>query len=697
MPGNRLARAHSPYLLAHAGQPVDWYPWCEEAFRRARMEDRPVFLSIGYAACHWCHVMSRESFDDPEVAAVLNETFVNVKVDREERPDVDAVYMEACRRLTGGGGWPLTVILTPDGRPFFAATYLPKASRGGRIGLLDLARHVKRLWATRREPVLRAAAEVTAVLAEEGRAASGPGPDAGTVRLAVETLYGIFDRVHGGFGEAPKFPSGTVLSFLVRHWRRAGDPRAREMADLTLRRMRRGGIFDQVGLGFHRYSTDGRWFLPHFEKMLTDQALLATAYAEAAAAFGEPEFARTAREVFTYVLRDLAAPEGGFFSSEDADVEGEEGRYTTWTEAEIRAVLPPETADALCRVFGVEPEGNYAEEASGRVTGRNVLAFADPGAPLPGDDTVARGLERLAEVRARRRRPRLDDKVLADWNGLMIEALATGARVLGDDALAAAAVRAADFVLSRMRGPGGRLLHRWHRGAVGIPGFLDDYVFVTAGLIALHQALHDSRYLAAAVELQDILDEDFRDEAGGGYHFTSADGEPLLVRRKDIYDGAVPSGNAVAAGNLLRLARLTGEPRYEAAADALFGAFGAAVRAAPAAAVTLLDASAAGSGVDVVVAGEAGARELVAVTREVWHPDDLVVVRKAAPGEAEAAAPPFAAACGPVEGRAAAYVCSRRSCRPPVTDPAALRRLLAEARQAGAFPPDRDAPGGPGA
>jgi uncharacterized protein YyaL (SSP411 family) len=482
---NRLAVEKSPYLLQHAGNPVDWEPWGEEAFERARHEDRPVFLSIGYSTCHWCHVMERESFEDPDTARLLNEAFVCVKVDREERPDVDAVYMTVCQMLTGHGGWPLTIVMTPDREPFFAATYIPRKSVAGRIGLVDLVPRIRALWDERRGDILRSAAGIREALARATELPEGAETGVAAMESAFRALRARFDPLQGGFGGAPKFPSPHNLLFLLRYADRTGEAAAREMVDLTLRRMRAGGIFDQLGHGFHRYSTDARWLLPHFEKMLYDQALLALACGEAAAALGSAEHARTAREVLGYVLRDLRDPAGGFHSAEDADSEGEEGRFYVWTEAELAEALDDEADRLLAKAwFGVERAGNFADEATGRRTGANVLHLTG----TPAETAVRAGLdpegagarieairERLLAARESRERPARDDKVLTDWNGMAIAALARCGAVLGEPEFVQAGREAAEFVLGHLRSPDGSLQHRWRDGEAAIPGFAEDY------------------------------------------------------------------------------------------------------------------------------------------------------------------------------------------------------------------------------
>jgi len=690
---NRLASEQSPYLLQHAGNPVDWYPWGEEAFDAARRLDRPVFLSIGYATCHWCHVMEHESFEDPVVAALLNETFVNVKVDREERPDVDQLYMTVCQMLTGSGGWPLTIMMTPDRRPFFAATYIPRDSRFGRAGMLDLIPQVARLWADERERLLDSAGQIVGHLeALAERDARGRLDAAAAAEAAVRALRSRFDEAHGGFGSAPKFPSPHNLLFLLDEWRRTGDERLLAMVEHTLDAMRRGGIFDQIGFGFHRYSTDREWLLPHFEKMLYDQAMHLLAAAEAADGTGHARHADTVREVFEYLERDLTAPGGAFYSAEDADSEGEEGHFYVWTRSELDRVLGPENGSLAATVWNVTEEGNFAEEATGRRTGANVLHLVRPveeiAATLETDPaTLEATLEsirsRLLEARGERVRPLLDDKVLADWNGLMAAALARAGRLLGDPALVDAASAAMEFVLHHLRDGDGRLLHRWRDGHAAVPAMLDDHAFVAWGALELYDATLEDRWLTVSLELMGAALERYWDPERGGFHPAAASADDLLVRMKDATDGAIPSGNGVAATVLVRLARLTGRAELEQRAAETVAAFAGDIARVPSGHTQLLTAArrAEGPSAEIVIVGdrdEPGAVELLAVARDLAHRDAAVLLLPSDPERraAVAEAAPFTAGFERIDGSPAAYVCHGFRCELPVTDPAALREKL---------------------
>ena len=688
---NRLAESSSPYLLQHADNPVDWYPWGEEAFAAARAADKPIFLSIGYSTCHWCHVMAHESFEDPEVARLMNEAFVNIKVDREERPDIDDVYMTVCQMTTGSGGWPLTILMTPDRKPFFAGTYFPRESRLGRIGMVDLVPRIAEMWKHRRDELVDSAERITAALSQAGAAAPGETLDAEVLTRGYRQLADSFDASAGGFGGAPKFPTPTHLTFLLRYGRRTGDAPALAMVEATLRPMRRGGVYDHVGFGFHRYSTDAQWLVPHFEKMLYDQALMTLACVETFGATGRDEYADLAREILTYVLRDMTDDTGGFYSAEDADSEGEEGKFYLWSPEELRDVLGDDEGRLIARVFNVTDEGNFVDPVHGGRTGRSILHRTAPldelaeTLKLPPDALTRRvsaARQKLFDARERRVRPHKDDKVLADWNGLMIAALAKASRALGEPDYAAAAGRAARFVLDHMRDDDGRLLHRYRAGRAGVAGHLDDYAFVVWGLIELYQTDFDPAWLRQALALSDAMVRHFADEEHGGFFFTADDAEALLVRRKDAYDGAVPSGNSVAALNLLRLARLTGRTALESRADRTLRAFAGSIRRTPVAHTQFLAAVdfAVAGGFEVVVAGPADRDDTVAMLAALGReflPNTVVVFRPTDQEDPEIVAlAPYTAAHAPVDGRAAAYVCRDFVCDQPTTDPAEMLRRL---------------------
>ena len=580
---NRLIREKSPYLLQHAHNPVDWHAWSGETFARAAAENKPVFLSIGYATCHWCHVMERESFEDKQVAAELNDGFISIKVDREERPDLDDIYMTACQMLTGSGGWPLNIFMTPEKKPFFAATYIPRTSRFGRVGMIELCGRIRELWRDQPAKIMESAESVADALERAFEPGKSAEPDEKALDRAYEQLEASYDRANGGFESAPKFPTPHRLSFLLRCHDRRPDSDALKMATHTLDAMQKGGIWDHVGHGFHRYSTDDGWLLPHFEKMLYDQAMISMAYLEAYQVTGDRRYAATAENIFDYVLRDMTDGNGGFYSAEDADSEGEEGRFYVWTAAEIKEVLGPAKAGRWMKIFNIVPEGNYTDEATGKKTGANILhldrdldQWADslntPAEELRAEwQTVRRA---LLERRSLRVRPLLDDKILCDWNGLMIAALATGGRVLQKPELTEAAGKAAAFIHERMRDGNGNLFHRFREGDLAVAAQAGDYAYLIYGLLNLYQGTLELSYAERARDLQEKMIADFWDDAGGGFFLTSAQGSDLPVRPKEFYDGAIPSANSVAMMNLLMLSRLTGDPRWESRSGDLAAAFG---------------------------------------------------------------------------------------------------------------------------
>ncbi len=698
-PMNRLAKESSPYLQKHAANPVDWYPWGPEAFEKARKEDKPIFLSIGYSTCHWCNVMEEESFNDPEVAALMNEAFVSIKVDREERPDIDSVYMSASMLITGSGGWPLTILMTPEKKPFFAGTYIPKTARFGRTGMMEFIPSIKDVWENRREDVMRSTQSILAAMASANSAvtagkADGPGPaehgkdELGKKELEAtyEELKARFDADEGGFGQAPKFPSPHNLMYLLRYHKRTGQEYALHMVETTLRAMRAGGLYDHLGYGFHRYSTDKQWLVPHFEKMLYDQAMHAMAYTEAFQATGNEEYARTAREIFTYVMEEMTSPEGGFYSADDADSEGEEGTFYLWRESEIRDVLGPEDAERALRHFNVKAGGNFTDQSQGQQgapTGENILHIdRDTLSRAEGDKDFEEIRLRLLAYRNKREHPFRDDKVLADWNGLMIAALAKGSGALGNETgdvqYAEAAQRAADFVLAKMRLKGGALAHRWRAGNAGIRAGAEDYAYLIWALVELYEAVFDPRYLEAALELSDVFVDEFLDEASGGFYLTSDSGEKLITRPMEVYDGAAPSYNSVAMFSLLRLSRLTGNASLEEKAHGVAAAFSANVRQAPSAHTMLMSALDLGVGpshevVIVGMRGDSATEAMLRAVHSVFVPGKVVLfVDSDSPARIRKVAK-FTQWMGMKDGKATAYVCTDYVCKSPTND---LKKML---------------------
>ncbi len=688
---NRLINELSPYLLQHAHNPVDWYTWAPEAFEKAQQEDKPIFLSIGYSTCHWCHVMAHESFEHPEVARLMNEVFVSIKVDREERPDIDNIYMTVCQMMTGSGGWPLNIIMTPDKRPFFAATYIPREGRFGMIGMLELLSRIKEFWTTQRSEALSLSNRITTTLQRVSQDAPGEELDRPTLELAYEQLAKRFDERHAGFGGAPKFPTPHNLLFLLRYWKRTGNEKALDMVEKTLQAMRRGGIYDHLGFGFHRYSTDSQWLVPHFEKMLYDQAMLAMAYTEAYQATRKEDYGKTAREIFTYVLRDMTAPNGGFYSAEDADSEGEEGKFYLWTLEEIQRVLEGEEVNLAAKVFNIEKDGNFAEGAIGKRTSVNILHLRKSLGELASElnlsqQDLQKRLEairqKLFAYREKRVHPIKDDKILTDWNGLMIAALAKGAQVFDEPEYAEAARHAVDFILRDTRKPDGRLLHRYRDSRAGIAANLDDYAFLVWGLIELYEAIFDVSYLEVALELKDDMLKHFWDDDVGGFYLTPDDGESLFVRKKEIYDGAIPSGNSVAMLNLLRLGRMTADFNLEEKAAKIGRAFSENVKQAPLAYTQLMVALDfdVGPSYEVVVAGDSQAADTKAMLKALmtqFMPNKIALLR---PSEQESPdiihLAEFTRYQSSIEGKATAYVCFNHSCEFPSTDITKMLGLL---------------------
>jgi hypothetical protein len=679
---NRLAFEKSPYLLQHAENPVDWYPWGGEAFARASREDKPVFLSVGYATCHWCHVMAHESFEDEDVAALLNRDFVCIKVDREERPDLDSVYMSACQLMTGQGGWPLTIIMTPDRIPFYAATYLPKERRGPVPGLRELLPRIAEIWREQRDHVLFSSGRILQELNAQETGVPSHEPDAGLLEEGFEELAVRFDPDYGGFGHAPKFPTPHTLLFLLRYWHHTGKKRALAMVERTLSAIRDGGICDQIGGGFHRYSTDVQWRVPHFEKMLYDQALLLMAYTEAFQATGNPAYRETADGIITYVLRDLTSPDGAFYSAEDADSPGGEGAFYLWSAADLVDVLGQEDGEYAASVFSATRAGNFSGPGMETRAGKNILWRSRvPADPFP-EARVASIRARLFTAREQRARPFRDDKVLADWNGLFIAALALEARTSGNARNLTAAQRAMQFLLRNLRTPEGALLHRYRDGESAIPGFADDYAFVILALIELYESSFDDAYLASALELNQYFLSHFGDPRHGGLFSVADTSEVTLFRKKEWYDGAIPSANSVEFGNLLRLFRLTGDPAYESRATALSRDAAPVVRRSPSAYTGFLSSLyfTLGPTTGIVIVGYSGAEDtkgLIDAFRARYLPFNTVLYRPASGNRPVLdKIAPFTAAMTLQDGKAAAYACSGNACSAPITDPKKLVAFL---------------------
>jgi uncharacterized protein YyaL (SSP411 family) len=682
---NHLIHEKSPYLIQHAHNPVDWYPWGNEAFEKAKKEDKPIFLSIGYSTCHWCHVMAEESFEDNEVAQLLNKYFISIKVDREERPDIDHVYMTACQSLTGRGGWPLSIFMTPEKKPFFAGTYFPKESRMGMYGFMEILTKISELWEKERDKIVKSSEDITkAIQLSINQHPSGFSLDQKTLKVAYEQLAKSFDVSWGGFSSAPKFPTPHTLTFLLRWYIRTNEKAALEMVEKTLDAMRKGGIFDQIGFGFHRYSVDEKWLVPHFEKMLYDQALLAIAYIEAYQATEKATYAQITKEIFTYVLRNLTSPEGGFYSAEDADSEGKEGLFYIWKEKAIKEHLGKELGEVFCSFYGISASGNFEY-------GFNIPHISTPMETFARKKNIdlkkletklESACKKLFEIRAMRVHPLKDDKILTSWNGLMIAALAKGYQAFGDKKYVDAAKKAADFILKKLRKKDGRIFRRYRNEDVAYPGYLDDYAFLVWGLIELYEATFEIRYLEEALIINKAMIKFFWDEQNGGFYFTGKGNETLITQSKEVYDGALPSGNSVAALNLLRLGRMTGNIDLEKIVDKLIRSFSSQVKNYPQAYTHLMMALdfMVGPNKEIVIAGELlheTTQNMIKVIHQKFLPNKVLLLRKGGKeGKILSSLSPFIKALSPINQHPKVYVCENYTCRLPITDVSDLKRHL---------------------
>ncbi|MEM7309461.1 MAG: thioredoxin domain-containing protein [Planctomycetota bacterium] len=676
---NRLIDETSPYLLQHAYNPVDWHPWGAEALELAKELDRPIFLSIGYSACHWCHVMERESFENEEIAKQMNESFVCIKVDREERPDIDDIYMQAVQAMTGSGGWPMSVFLTPDLEPFFGGTYYPPVRRFNRPSFPDVMRHVDSIWNNQREQAVQQGQKLAEYISQQGTAKTSGELDPSLLDRSLGALQQSYDPTWGGFGSAPKFPHSGDIRIALRHGLRTGNPEARDMALITLDRMSEGGIYDHLAGGFARYSTDEKWLIPHFEKMLYDNALLIPAFLEAYLVSGEERYARVARECCDWVLSEMLAEGGSFASTLDADSEGEEGKFYVWTPDELTAVLGPKKGAWAAAWFGVTDEGNFEHGTSAlwRHNAPEVVA-AELRVELEElEQAMAEARVELLAERAKRIRPGQDDKVLAAWNGLMISALAQTWQVLGDDRYLDAARAASRYVLTEMRQEDGRLFATARDGHAHLNAYLDDYAFLMQGLLDVFESDFDPHWLEEALALNDVLTARFWDDAEGGYFTTGVDHEKLIARLKGPHDGALPSGNGVQAMNLLRLAELTGETEHAVRAEKTIQSVGELMNRYPHAFSQMLmavDVLATGAR-EIVIAGEPGSEPVEAMLREVrgtFLPQRVVVLA----GSVDAELVPLVEGKTAAEGKARAFVCRNYVCKLPVDDVEGLRKEL---------------------
>ena len=692
---NRLIKEKSPYLLQHAYNPVDWYSWSDEAFNKARQGDKPVFLSIGYSTCHWCHVMEKESFEDEEVAKLMNDTVISIKVDREERPDIDGIYMSVCQMMTGSGGWPLTIIMTPDKKPFFAGTYFPKESRYGRTGMKDLILQVKQLWKTKREELLKSSEKISSALMSSSSFTAGNPLNEDVFKTAYKEFEERFDEEFGGFGNAPKFPTPHNLMFLLRYWKRYGNVKALEMVEKTLIEMRKGGIYDHIGFGFCRYSTDREWLVPHFEKMLYDQALLVMAYSEAYQSTKKNFYKETAEEILTYIMRDMTSDEGGFYSAEDADSEGEEGKFYLWTTDEIKEILGNDS-EIFIKFFNVEKEGNLPDGEAGLIdsvhntrSDKNILHIKKGLSEFAVENDIdekefkkmlENGRQKLFEVREKRIHPYKDDKILTDWNGLMISAFSKAAQVFGKNIYSDYAVKAADFILLKMFDAEGRLLHRFRESDAAIFANVDDYAFFTAALLDLYETTFEVKYLKQALKLNDDLIEHFWDEERGGFFFTPGYGEKLITRQKEIYDGAIPSGNSVAMLNLLRIARITMNNSFEEKADKINRAFSRQIGKYPAGFTQFLVGLdfAIGPSYEIILTGEKNTKEaglFLSIIEDRFIPNKIILFISSAEDPINKIIP-YLINYEVQEEKITVYVCENYTCNLPVSDAGELKKAI---------------------
>jgi len=688
---NELRFEKSPYLLQHANNPVNWLPWGDKAFKIAHREDKPVFLSIGYSTCHWCHIMEKESFEDRAVAELLNRVFINIKVDREERPDIDKIYMSVAQMLTGRGGWPLTIIMTPQKEPFFAGTYIPRESRLNMVGMLELIPEVAKLWRSEREEILRSASDISKKLKGLSGDLKKAALDYSILDKAFNDLYRTYDRKYGGFGLSPKFPSAHNLSFLSSYWNRTKNSDSLEVVENTLKNMRMGGIWDHIGSGFHRYSTDREWLVPHFEKMLYDQAISSFAYLDAFQITGKKEYGKTVESIFDYVLGPMRSKEGGFYSAEDADSEGEEGTFYLWTQKEIKSILTDDEAAIIIRVFDILEDGNFREESTGAKTGKNILFTSSSFEDLAADFNIKPDvftikidglLKKINSVREKRIHPFKDDKILTDWNGLMIAALARGGRVLDEPGFLEHSENAMNFILNTMSAPDGGLYHRYRDGKASITANLDDYAFIIMALLELYQSTFKAGYIEKALLLDKYLDKHFWDEENGGYYFTSDLAEKLIDRQKESFDGAIPSGNSTTMLNLIKLGRITMDSRLEQKAISTGEAFSESINNSPASHSQFLIALdfLSGPSYEIIIIGgksEKKSWELIRTLEKYFIPNKVVVYRSGKEDlKSIGKISKFINTLKPIDDKATVYICKNYFCELPTTDKEEMLRLL---------------------
>lgn len=687
---NRLKNEISPYLLQHANNPVDWYPWCNEAFNKAKKENKLIFLSIGYSTCHWCHVMAHESFEDNNVAKLLNDTFICMKVDREERPDIDKIYMSVCQMITGRGGWPLTIIMTPDKKPFFSATYIPKESQYGIKGLLTLIPEIKKLWKNKPDDLLKSANQITETLQKTTKNIGGIELSQKTLDSAYDQLFNSFDELYGGFGYQPKFPTPHNLLFLLRYWKRTGNNFCLKMVENTLEQIRMGGIYDHIGYGFHRYSTDRKWVLPHFEKMLYDQALLIMVYTEAYQISKKQIFKKTVQEIIEYATRDMTSIEGGFYSAEDADSEGKEGKFYNWRYDELKQILTHKELNLVEKFYNIKKEGNYSSEI-GKTSKENIFYQTTCTEDYAKYNQIKEKefineletiRKKIFQIRKKRVHPEKDDKILTDWNGLMIAALAKAFQVFNNKDYTEKAEKALNFILKHMFKKNGSLLHSYRHGEAKITGYADDYSFLVWGLIELYHVTFNPKYLKFAIDLNNYLLNHFWDKTNGGLFFTSDTNEKLLTRTKEVYDGAVPSANSVTMYNLIRLARITGKMDLEEKAKQIGKTFSTQISKITYGYTQMMVGLdfVIGPSFEIVIVGDKDKQEtqkIIQSINSIYLPNKVIILKE--PDIKNSLIEeliPFIKDYNQIKNKVTIYICKNQICQLPITDIEKMKEFL---------------------
>ncbi len=688
---NKLRNEKSPYLLQHAGNPVNWYPWGNEAFVASKEENKPIFLSIGYSTCHWCHVMEKESFEDGSVAEMMNRVFINIKVDREERPDIDKIYMTVAQMMTGSGGWPLTIIMTPEKKPFFSGTYIPRQSQPGRMGMLELIPRIEEIWNSKKGEILDSAEKITSKILEFSNAGTPAELDGSILEEAFLALHRTFDSKYGGFGDSPKFPTAHNLIFLLNYWKKTGNDKAIQMVEKTLTSMREGGIWDHIGMGFHRYSTDRKWILPHFEKMLYDQALGALAYTDAFGASGKIYYKETAVEILKYVSENMKSGEGGFYSAQDADSEGEEGTFYVWDINEIESLFSKEEAGLIIEVFNIKREGNYLDQATGEQTGKNIFYLSKSLDLLAVElNTTRKILEqklekarsKLNDQREKRIHPFKDDKILTDWNGLMISAFARAARVFNIKEYEKTAEEAIGFIFKKMFKEDGSLCHRYREGQADFEANLDDYAFLIMALLELYETGFKTDHLKKAIKLNNTLIKHFWDSTNGGFYFTSDKSEKLISRQKESYDGAIPSGNSVSMFNLAKLSRITGDRALEEKALKIADHFSGIIKNSPSSHTYMLAALSFiyGPAYEVFIVGKKDSTQTLNIIRAInsnYIPNKIIVFKPSDEKDSEIdKISDFSRNLKLINGKTTVYVCKNYYCKLPTNDAGKMLELL---------------------